>query len=127
VWVLDTETKGTGANMVPLERVLTRGRKSVPGFRLPKRRRAAEPDGPPPPRQFRVINVMTRQVLGNKTNAKATIRLLEDVRSVVDVSVQVWDPGRGRWRMLTFGEVKTLWDHAHPGPAAATEPAEGPR
>jgi hypothetical protein len=24
VWVLDTETKGTGANMVPLERVLSK-------------------------------------------------------------------------------------------------------
>jgi hypothetical protein len=36
VWVLDTETKGTGANVVPLERVL-------------KKPEAAEPVAPPPP------------------------------------------------------------------------------
>ena len=37
VWVLDTDTKGTGANMVPLERVLKRGSEAgaalgFPGF-----------------------------------------------------------------------------------------------
>jgi hypothetical protein len=35
VWVLDTETKGTGANMVPIEKVL--------------RKPEAEPAAPPPP------------------------------------------------------------------------------
>ena len=35
VWVLDTETKGTGANVVPLEKVLKK-----PG---------SEPPAPPPP------------------------------------------------------------------------------
>jgi hypothetical protein len=29
IWVLDTETKGTGAEMVPLERAL-RGKRSAP-------------------------------------------------------------------------------------------------
>jgi hypothetical protein len=36
-WVLETQTKGTGANMVPLENVVRKpGSDSVPGFVLPK-------------------------------------------------------------------------------------------
>jgi hypothetical protein len=39
VWVLDTETKGTGAEMVPLEKVLeTRGPEAVPARTSRKRR-----------------------------------------------------------------------------------------
>jgi hypothetical protein len=54
VWVLDTETKGTGAEMVPLEKVLERragGPKPAPhpGRRKPERpARQAEPRKPRP-------------------------------------------------------------------------------
>jgi hypothetical protein len=40
-WVLDTDTKGTGANMVPLEKVLEKGERAVAPPR--KRARPAEP------------------------------------------------------------------------------------
>jgi hypothetical protein len=56
VWVLDTETKGTGASMVPLEKALTRperepapARRRAPkkdapvGAKRPRRRRSADP------------------------------------------------------------------------------------
>jgi hypothetical protein len=48
-WVLDTETKGTGANMVPLEKVLKRpGAEEEPApARRP--RRARQTDKPPSP------------------------------------------------------------------------------
>ena len=48
VWVLDTETKGTGANVVPLEKVL---RKPEPKPWSPPRRprRATEEPKPPSP------------------------------------------------------------------------------
>src|SRR3954449_10726595 len=49
IWVLDTETKGTGAHMVPLEKVLRRPeeRESEPIFVPPKREpRAPEPAAP---------------------------------------------------------------------------------
>jgi hypothetical protein len=39
-WVLDTDTKGTGANMVPLEKVLE---KDEPAARPRRRARPAEP------------------------------------------------------------------------------------
>ena len=42
VWVLDTETKGTGANMVPLEKVES---KEPPRPRKPARRRETTSDG----------------------------------------------------------------------------------
>ncbi|HUO72278.1 MAG TPA: hypothetical protein VMU39_16030 [Solirubrobacteraceae bacterium] len=43
VWVLDTETKGTGANMVPLERVVQkRSSPPEPGVRATQ---AASDDG----------------------------------------------------------------------------------
>ena len=41
VWVLDTETKGTGANMVPLEKV----QKEAPRPSKPSRRRGKTSDG----------------------------------------------------------------------------------
>src|SRR5947207_14954131 len=65
VWVLDTETKGTGAQMVPIEKahdgsanagrspIVVRERKRVP----PK---PVEPAGP---RRFKVVDVMTKRVL----------------------------------------------------------------
>jgi hypothetical protein len=43
VWVLDTETKGTGANVVPLEKVQRRpAADPEPAERRPKRRPAAK-------------------------------------------------------------------------------------
>jgi hypothetical protein len=112
IWVLDTETKGTGANMVPLERILRKpGSDAVPGFVLPELRPPSEADEPRLPHAFKVVDVMTREVLGEEIDARATVKLLEDVRSIVDVTVYVWEAQSERWRMLTFGETKLLWDH----------------
>jgi len=48
-WVLDTETKGTGANVVPLERVQRRP-EEAPARRAPRPQRAA-PSGQAAPRR----------------------------------------------------------------------------
>lgn len=110
--MLDTHTKGTGANMVPLERVLTHGSDSVPGFALPERKRPeAAPAAPPAPHRFRVVDVMTQQVLADDVDARTAADTLQRVRSVVDVTVYVWDRVSGRWRRLTFTETRMLWDH----------------
>ena len=111
VWVLDTHTKGTGANMVPLERVLKRGADSVPGFALAERRRPAPaPPKPREPHRFKVVDLMTRQVLAQDVDARGALDALHAVRSIVDITVHVWDADRDRWRRLTFGELKTLWE-----------------
>lgn len=112
VWVLDTETKGTGANMVPLERVLRKpgATDAVPGFGFRKlpRREAEEPTTREPYR-FKVVDVMSRRVLAEDVDAREAVRALEPVRSIVDVSVFVWEPERERWRLLTYDEGRLLW------------------
>ena len=112
IWVLDTETKGTGASMVPLERIARKpGSDAVPDFVLPELRQPSSEEEPRQSHAFKVIDVMTREVLGEGIDARATVELLEDVRSIVDVTVYVWEAQSDRWRMLTFGETKLLWEH----------------
>jgi hypothetical protein len=113
VWVLDTQTKGTGATMVPLERILRKpGSETVPGFDLPKLKpRPPAPPEPPQPRLFKVIDVMTREIVGENLDARGVVSLLADFRSSVDVEMFVWEPKAERWRMLTLGESQTLWQH----------------
>jgi hypothetical protein len=113
VWVLDTQTKGTGANMVPLDQVLRKpgASDSVPGFAF-RKPEPGEPEPAPPaaPHRFKLTDVMTRQVLAEDVDARAAVEALEEVRSIVDVIVYVWEPEQERWRMLTFGETQALWD-----------------
>ena len=109
-WVLDTETKGTGAQMVPLEKVL---RKEAPQRRRARRSRkpAPRPSAPVPrqPWKFKVVDVMTEQVLAEGIDARAAVDLLQGVRSVVDVSIYIWVENGRRWRALTHREKKALW------------------
>src|ERR1700758_1661679 len=111
-WVLKTATKGTGAEMVPLESILRKGSDTVPDFVLPELRQPGpEEDEARQPHLFRVVDVMTREVLAQDVDARAAVTVLEDVPSVVDVTVYVWEPKAERWRLLTFGETKALWEY----------------
>jgi hypothetical protein len=112
-WVLDTETKGTGANMVPLERVTKRTSTPAHRFVLPERRSPQQK--PPKPRtshQFRIVDVMTRQELLEAGSARDAIDALRSVRSIVDVNLYVLDEERERWLMLPFEEQRTMFDLA---------------
>jgi hypothetical protein len=111
VWVLDTETKGTGAEMVPLEKVLRKPKSGEPLYVPPKRepRPPKEPE-PKRPRSFKIVDVTTGEVLGEHLDTRAAIAALEDVDSVVDVRIYAWDHGSERWVLLTLGEQKTLWE-----------------
>jgi hypothetical protein len=120
VWVLDTATKGTGAEMVPLEKVLKKpAPRSEPLF-VPPKRKAREPAPPEPrqPRSFRVIDVATRAVLADGVGPREALAALRDVRSSVDVHVFVWEPKDERWRLLTLAEQRTLWDRRNLSPRA---------
>jgi hypothetical protein len=113
VWILDTETKGTGANMVPLDSVLHKpGSGAVEGFRLPALKPpVTPPEQPRAPRRFRVVDVLTREVLADGTDARRTVERLERVRSIVDVTIWVWEPDDECWRMLSLDEARALWDY----------------
>jgi hypothetical protein len=112
VWVLDTETKGTGASMVPLEQAQSKPAPSREPFFVPPKRR---PRAPTPalrrgPRRFRVVDVMTRQVLADDVGLRDALRVLGGLRSSVDASVYVWEPDRDGWRLLTLAEQRLLWE-----------------
>jgi hypothetical protein len=113
VWVLDTETKGTGANMVPLDRVLRKPGSEHEPVRVLRQPNPPAPKPPEPrsPRKFKVVDVMTREVLAEGADTRSTVKLLEDVRSIVDVTIWVWQPAADRWRMLTLEEARSLWEY----------------
>ncbi len=110
VWVLDTETKGTGAEMVPLEKV-----QKKPTAPRRRRRRAPAPvrkeaaPKPQRPSTFKAVDVMTRQPLIEGASARETIDRLREVRSIVDVTIHAWDERAGRWQRLSGGEERALW------------------
>ncbi len=79
----------------------------VPGFGFRK------PEPPPThgtrrPLKFKVIDIMTREVLAEDADARTTVNMLEGVHSIIGVTVYVWDPKGECWRMLTFGETQAL-------------------
>jgi hypothetical protein len=113
-WILDTETKGTGAHVVPLEKVLSKGGKEpelnlIELNRAVERKAETEPEAPAPLR-FKVVDIMTRETLAQDADARATVDVLEGVRSIVDVQIYVWNPADESWRMLTLDERRALWD-----------------
>ena len=112
-WVLDTGTKGTGAEMVPLEKVLKApGAGTAPAVVSRRRRRQPAPRKPEPrePRRFKIVDVMSGQVLAEDVDARTALDVMPDARSVVDVRVYVWQPRSSRWRMLTVAEQKAMWE-----------------
>ena len=110
IWVLDTETKGTGAEMVPLDTVLKKPQPDEPRLAAPKRKLPEAKPAPREPRRFRVIDVATRAVLADDVGARQALGALHDVRSMVDVHVYVWEPEDDRWRLLTLAEQRLLWE-----------------
>jgi hypothetical protein len=113
VWVLDTSTKGTGAQMVPLKDARDEGGAGLPDQLVSpamRRARRAEPPRPRAPRRFRVVDVVTRRVLAEDADLRATLAALAGVRKSVDVNVHVWQPEHERWRLLTLAEQQALWE-----------------
>ncbi len=109
--------------MVPLERTRREpGSGAAPGFGF-RKPEVAPPPAPEPrrPLEFKVIDVMTRAVLAEHADALTTVKALEDVRSIVDVTIYLWDPKRERWRLLSFGETQALW--AYRGRAEQLRPS----
>lgn len=118
-WLLDTETKGTGAHVVPLEHGASEDR-DLAVVALERPRRAPKPSEAPAPLTFKVVDVMSARVLAEGVTASATVDLLADLRSVLDVRIYVWMQRAGRWRLLSLQEQKTLWGfrrHATAGAA----------
>jgi hypothetical protein len=100
--------------MVPLESVEQRSSATKPVF-VPREplRRAETESKHTAPRRFKVVDVMTRQPLIDGAGTRETVEALRDVRSFVDVNVYVWLEDQERWRLLSLGEQRAIWDLAH--------------
>ena len=116
-WVLDTDTKGTGAEMVPLEKLERQRRRGRDRERISVIRRTPLPPEEPTEdadrtdeRRFKVVNVLSREVLGDGVGPREAVELLERVRSVVDVRIYVWEPELEDWRTLSLREKKLMWE-----------------
>ena len=112
VWVLDTETKGTGAHMVPLETMQRDAAAKPRPLVVPRKRKPKppKPAEPPAPRRFKVMDVATRELLAEGAPARETLGVLRGVRSLADVNVSIWEPKADRWRLLTLAEQRLLWE-----------------
>jgi hypothetical protein len=118
VWVLDTETKGTGAEMVPLEKLQRRRGSASPSRRTTVLRRSGRAADPataeesaeiPAPHRFRAQSVMTGQMLADDVGAREAVAAMRSVPSVLDVRIDVWDPAEEDWRPLNLAEKKAVW------------------
>lgn len=116
-WVLHTETKGTGAQMVPLDSITKRATPPAEPIRVRRpvrpRPKPVPAPAPSPARAFKVVDVMTRRVLAEGASTQQTVDVLKGVRRLVDVNVYVWQEDRERWRLLTYEEQRALLDLAH--------------
>lgn len=110
-WILDTETKGTGAHVVPLEKARQKPSSGdeLAVVTLQGPPRPPEPIEPLAPLSFKIVDVRSSRVLAEGIGARETIDLLEGVGSVVDVRIYVWARLARRWRLLTLDEQKALW------------------
>src|SRR3954453_3523722 len=106
VWVLDTETKGTGAHMVPLEKVQKQPMPKARRRRCPAQPRPREAPEPQRPDRFKIVDVMTLQPLLEGASARETVDSLNEVRSLVDVTIHAWDEDAGSWQRLSRGEER---------------------
>ena len=128
-WVLETHTKGTGANIVPLDTEKEQDPPAPPRERevlwvhAPTKPRPPKAPEPRAPRRFRVVEITTHRVLADEADARTALAALRDVHSVVDVAVSVWDPEHNHWRLLTHGEQRALWDMRGVEPGAGAQAA----
>ena len=122
-WVLDTETKGTGANMVPLEKTLQPERieRDLALVELDRPARPREEPEPLAPLAFKVVDVMSARLLAEGIGARETVELLEGMTSALDARIYVRTGETGRWRLLTLEEGKVLWGFRRPAAARAAQ------
>jgi len=119
-WVLDSETKGTGAHIAPLpDGGRDRGREAELALvQLARPPRPERPSEPPPRASFRVVDVFGGEVLGEDLDAREAVDALGELRSALDARVYVRHAAGARWRLLTLADTRRLWTLAREGAAA---------
>ena len=115
-WVLDTETKGTGAHIAPLKR--NDGAKSrelnLVRFHPPAAARgsgsaAAERSVSARALRFKVVDILAARVLVEDVTLSAALRALGSLRKAIDARVYVRRAKDGRWQLLSLSDTRRLW------------------
>jgi hypothetical protein len=117
-WILDTETKGTGAHIAPLKDGRAHPERELTTVTFERPPRPVVEPTPPAPRLFKVVDVMSARVLADGADTRETLKLLAGMRSVVDARIYVWAPGSDRWRLLSIAEQRALWQLRDRAPTA---------
>jgi hypothetical protein len=108
-WILDTETKGTGAHIAPLGSDRPRADRDLAIVTLERPPRPLKAPEPSSPRAFKVVDVMSAQVLAEGVGTRETLELLAGMKTMIDARIYVWVPGAERWRLLRLEEQRALW------------------
>jgi len=109
-WVLDTETKGTGAHVVPLRRAVGGSAPKLDTVTLRRREQPARQPQPASTPTFKVVDVMSAAVVAEGVDARGAVDALAGMRSVHYARVYVRVEASGRWRLLTLAEQRSLWN-----------------
>jgi hypothetical protein len=112
-WVLDTETKGTGAHIAPLKSRARGGEKELALVQLERPPRPPQAPVEEPHTRFRVIDVMSASVVGEDLDARDAVQELAKMRSALDARVYVRSRPDARWRLLSLADTRQLWELAH--------------
>jgi hypothetical protein len=109
-WVLDTETKGTGAHIAPLKRDSAKApdKLSLVQLHPPASDEPAE-QASPEPKRFKVVDLLSGRVLAQDVSGGEAVRALRDVRKSIDALVYVREGERARWRLLSLADTRALW------------------
>jgi len=120
-WVLDTETKGTGAHIAPLTGGARGGTKEaeLALVQLTRSPRPPRPSEPPATTTFRVVDVLGGEVLGEDLAAREAVEALAGMRSALDARVYLRHGAGARWRLLSLADTRRLWTLARDRAAPA--------
>ncbi len=118
-WVLDTETKGTGAHVEPLRDARRGPEKELSLTRFKAPPRAPAVTAAPGPRRFRVVDVLGGGLLADDVGIEAALAALEPLRNALDARVYVRSGEGARWRLLTLAQTRALWDYSRRRAGAA--------
>jgi|SRR5438093_1911534 len=115
-WVLDTETKGTGAHIAPLKRddraksrELNLVRFHPPADAPGSGSGAAQPSVSPQAMRFKVVDILSARVLVEDVTVLAALQALGSLRKAIDARVYVRRADGERWRLLSLSDTRRLW------------------
>ena len=118
-WVLDTETKGTGAHIAPLPDAARKGagEAELALVQLTRPQRTPRPSEPPAKTTFKVVDVLGGEVLGENLDAREAVQTLAGMRSALDARVYLRRGSEARWRLVGLADTRRLWTLARGGAA----------